>query len=419
MRYDALGNMTHKNNVSEGRNQTLLYDFYNRLLVVREGEGANKKNVGRYWYDEQGFRVRKNSKQTVYGTENGEEVSAIRWYELDYHNQYFAIERQKNEYGRVIENTEYSINNIYLNGVRIAAMEESGAARYFLTDQVDSVKVVADDSGNAVSRVEYMPYGQEWFSEGADNFAPKYNSQELDKESDLYYFNARHYDPELARFVSADTVVDGVDTTAGWNRYMYVKGNPIAYKDPTGHIRIKIPFTEKYLVIQQKPEAQGGGLRADVTTKEEGTHIDPAPSDNPIKNLFGEQKISFKNDNPKKGSADKKVKFELAETVEGAVKDTGQKININSSVRTGKGLSRHNTKQAVDINRVDNKRVDDPSNFKNVKKLQKSLQKQDKIRENFGPAFQTKKLAEKKGKAINRPDQKAKHGNHIHASVSD
>ena len=166
MGYDALGNMTSKVNVSEDRHQTLIYDFYNRLLVVREGVGENKKNVGRYWYDEQGFRVRKKSKQTVYGTENGERVSAIRWYELDYHNQYFAIERQKDEAGRVIPDTEYSINNIYLNGVRIAAMEESGAARYFLTDQVDSVKVVADDSGNAVSRIEYMPYGETWFDGG-------------------------------------------------------------------------------------------------------------------------------------------------------------------------------------------------------------------------------------------------------------
>ena len=103
-----------------------------------------------------------------------------------------------------------------------------------------------------------LPYGEEWFtrhpfeaastSASADaedlttsgdcsnaNFAPKYNSQELDKESDLYYFNARHYDPELARFVTADVMVDGEDTAFGWNRYMYVHGNPIMYKDPTGH----------------------------------------------------------------------------------------------------------------------------------------------------------------------------------------
>jgi len=47
--------------------------------------------------------------------------------------------------------------------------------------------------------------------------------------------NARHYDPEIARFVTADTVTDGPETIKGWNRYMYVGGNPIMHKDPTGH----------------------------------------------------------------------------------------------------------------------------------------------------------------------------------------
>ena len=81
-----------------------------------------------------------------------------------------------------------------------------------------------------------LPYGEVWFSEGSEDFAPKYNSQELDKESDLYYFNARHYDPELARFVSADVVIPDPTYSQSWNRYMYVAGNPIMYKDPTGHL---------------------------------------------------------------------------------------------------------------------------------------------------------------------------------------
>ena len=198
-----------------------------------------------------------------------------RWYELTYHNMYFAVEKQESLSGRTIPNTHYSINNIYLNGVRLAAMEESGAARYFLTDQVDSVKLVADDSGNAVSRIEYLPYGEVWFSEGSEDFAPKYNSQELDKESDLYYFNARHYDPELARFVSADVMVDGEDTAFGWNRYMYVAGNPIMYKDPTGHLKLEkqsreTPFTDSqhtgfketktFAIIDEEDQKKGRGL---------------------------------------------------------------------------------------------------------------------------------------------------------------
>ena len=81
-----------------------------------------------------------------------------------------------------------------------------------------------------------MPFGEDWVTEGDDKNAPKYNSQELDKESGYYFYNARHYDPEIARFVTPDTVIDGEGSTQGWNRFAYCKGNPIIYKDPTGHM---------------------------------------------------------------------------------------------------------------------------------------------------------------------------------------
>ncbi|MBN1364918.1 MAG: RHS repeat-associated core domain-containing protein [Syntrophaceae bacterium] len=64
---------------------------------------------------------------------------------------------------------------------------------------------------------------------------PKYNSQELDKETGYYFYNARHYDAGIGRFVTPDTVIDGEYDTQGWNRYSYSKNNPIRYSDPTGH----------------------------------------------------------------------------------------------------------------------------------------------------------------------------------------
>jgi len=94
---------------------------------------------------------------------------------------------------------------------------------------------VTNDAGMVVTSHEYLPFGEDWITEGDTKNAPKYNSQELDKESGYYFYNARHYDPEIGRFVTPDTVVDGELSTQGWNRYAYVHNNPIRYKDPTGH----------------------------------------------------------------------------------------------------------------------------------------------------------------------------------------
>ncbi|WP_161938884.1 RHS repeat-associated core domain-containing protein, partial [Leptospira interrogans] len=77
--------------------------------------------------------------------------------------------------------------------------------------------------------------GDTFVQRGDLNFSPKFNSQELDRESGFYFFNARYYDPGIARFTSADTLIDGELDTQGWNRFSYVKGNPIGAKDPTGH----------------------------------------------------------------------------------------------------------------------------------------------------------------------------------------
>ena len=97
MGYDGVGNMTTKRDTQAGDSysQAMVYDSYNRIRrVVRD---ANL--VGEYDYDDQGFRVRKRSKRQVSGLENGQIVTAERWYELEYHNKYFAIERQKNMNG--------------------------------------------------------------------------------------------------------------------------------------------------------------------------------------------------------------------------------------------------------------------------------------------------------------------------------
>ena len=47
--------------------------------------------------------------------------------------------------------------------------------------------------------------------------------------------NARWYDSSIGRFISADTIVPDPTNPQSFNRYSYVRNNPVKLTDPTGH----------------------------------------------------------------------------------------------------------------------------------------------------------------------------------------
>lgn len=101
--------------------------------------------------------------------------------------------------------------------------------------------------------------------------------------------------------------------------------------------------------------------------------------------------------------------------IEDAVREFGEPININST--TGgehSPTSRHYTNQAVDINRIgpDGKNVSEVPD--KARRLQEIFNRHPNVRENFGPALNTKTLGD--GTRVNRPDQAPAHGRHIHVS---
>ncbi|MEQ9366192.1 MAG: RHS repeat-associated core domain-containing protein, partial [Leptospirales bacterium] len=221
--YDAVGNVTYQKDNVTGFEKELTFNSYNRIHTVRDV--GRDLIVGTYRYDDGGFRVQKTANLLKGG--QYKDVNIL------YPSMFFGLEHIAED------STTSAINNIYLNGVRVAAMAQNGALAYYLTDQVDSVSHVLDDAAETLTRIQYKPYGETFAHKGDQDFAPKYNSQELDPESKLYYYNARYYDPQISRFTSPDTVLDGgAYYTQAWNRYMNVRGNPIRYKDPTGHQHI-------------------------------------------------------------------------------------------------------------------------------------------------------------------------------------
>ncbi len=51
----------------------------------------------------------------------------------------------------------------------------------------------------------------------------------------MLFFNARWVDPQLGRFVSADSLIPEPGDPIAWDRYAYSRNNPINYNDPDGH----------------------------------------------------------------------------------------------------------------------------------------------------------------------------------------
>ena len=70
---------------------------------------------------------------------------------------------------------------------------------------------------------------------GSEKCIGTYTDQELDKETGLYNYNARLYDPAVGIFISPDNIVPDVYDPQSLNRFAYARNNPLKYIDPTGH----------------------------------------------------------------------------------------------------------------------------------------------------------------------------------------
>jgi RHS repeat-associated protein len=95
--------------------------------------------------------------------------------------------------------------------------------------------VVTDSNGSSQEAISYYPFGAAQSDTGGVSMSHKYTSQEFDSETGLYNYNARYYNPNLGRFISADTIVPDPFNPQAFNRYSYVINDPLSYSDPSGH----------------------------------------------------------------------------------------------------------------------------------------------------------------------------------------
>jgi RHS repeat-associated protein len=122
--------------------------------------------------------------------------------------------------------------------------------QYFILDHLGSVAAIAavNPTTGAITTTQqaYDAWGKmRVAATGADDMTCSlppaslstrgFTNQEQMADVCLDNYNARIYDPQIGRFMSADTEVPDLHNTQSYNRYTYVENGPLSYTDPTGH----------------------------------------------------------------------------------------------------------------------------------------------------------------------------------------
>ena len=127
------------------------------------------------------------------------------------------------------------------------------AMKYNHFDHLGSVTAMSDETGQVVglawggSAATVLAYDAWGARRSPDGKAAdpatltlqtghrEYTGHETIPSMGLVNMNGRVYDPELGRFLSADSNVQAVTDLQSYNRYSYVLNNPLRYTDPTGY----------------------------------------------------------------------------------------------------------------------------------------------------------------------------------------
>jgi len=119
------------------------------------------------------------------------------------------------------------------------AMRINSTLYYVLKDHLGSASVVTDASGNVVGEQRYYPYGETRLTTGTIYTDKLFTGQREMAGLGIYHYGARFYSPKLGRFLSPDSIVLNPFNPQDFNRFSYVRNNPLRYIDPTGHMLVQ------------------------------------------------------------------------------------------------------------------------------------------------------------------------------------
>lgn len=202
--YDERGNLITE--TRDGQTRTFVYNQENRLINVKDFDGT----VAEYFWDGMGHRLGK--------VVDGKKVLFV------------------NDFSRPTSNVlsiDAGEETRYLFWDEALTAELSGEeVRWFFTDELGSVRAMADNTGKMVDRFDYDEFGKSTMGSYPE-FG--FSGLQYDAESASYFARARSYSPQLGRFLAKDKeqyIFPEIPESV--NLYAYCRNNPVTFIDPEG-----------------------------------------------------------------------------------------------------------------------------------------------------------------------------------------
>jgi RHS repeat-associated protein len=232
--WDANGNLTD--------NGTFIFKYDYKNLIVQVKKKSDGSTVASYRYDALGRRVEKNTgdaeryiRSTALEPGDQENIShVVAVYDGSNNWQQNFVWNDEIDGIQMLEQADVLD---YDTDGNTAELTRS----FYHRNALGSVTEITDLNQATAVSYRYDPYGKVTITRGgtpqtSDPLGQHwtFTARFLDEESDLLYYRARYYDPDVGRFVQRDPLSYSV----GPNLFSYVQNNPINWRDPSGRQRL-------------------------------------------------------------------------------------------------------------------------------------------------------------------------------------
>ena len=144
-----------------------------------------------------------------------------------------------------------TIDFVYDENNQPLAMKYNNTLYYYVLNAQGDVIALADQNGNLIAKYSYDPWGKllsvtpngwldeqnAYYLEVAEANPLRYRGYYYDAETGFYYLQSRYYDPEIGRFINADSYAS-TDATGllSTNMFAYCENDPVNKSDPDGEV---------------------------------------------------------------------------------------------------------------------------------------------------------------------------------------